>query len=378
MSSAEDLWSGVAPLKDLRRPMELIRQFTPNWFAAVMGTGIVALALNEFVSTVPALHSVAFGLWLLNAVIFILMLVIYAARWILFFQEAKRILDHSVVSMYFGCIPMALATVINGLVIFATPAVGTQAIDIAVWLWIVDVIIAIACGIAVPFLMFTRQQHSTEGMTAIWLLPIVAGEVAASSGAVLADHLSLEPGAQMIVLVSYILWGFSVPMAFCIMAILVLRLSLHKLPPTTMAPSMFLTLGPIGTGALGVLALGTVVLKIPSMALHAASLHSLGMVGGLVLWGVGVWWIGISVLSTIKYFKRGLPFNLGWWGYVFPLGVFSIATLRLGEVTGRQEFWWVAVVLVALLTVAWSYIFWRTVKGAYSGTLFVAPCLSNN
>ncbi len=358
--------------------MELIRQFTPNWFAAVMGTGIVALALNEFVSTVPALHSVAFGLWLLNAVIFILMLVIYAARWILFFQEAKRILDHSVVSMYFGCIPMALATVINGLVIFATPAVGTQAIDIAVWLWIVDVIIAIACGIAVPFLMFTRQQHSTEGMTAIWLLPIVAGEVAASSGAVLADHLSLEPGAQMIVLVSYILWGFSVPMAFCIMAILVLRLSLPKLPPTTMAPSMFLTLGPIGTGALGVLALGTVVLKIPSMALHAASLHSLGMVGGLVLWGVGVWWIGISVLSTIKYFKRGLPFNLGWWGYVFPLGVFSIATLRLGEVTGRQEFWWVAVVLVALLTVAWSYIFWRTVKGAYSGTLFVAPCLSNN
>ncbi|MBO0134055.1 hypothetical protein [Agrobacterium burrii] len=115
MLSVENLWSGVAPLKDLRRPLELIRQFTPNWFAAVMGTRIVALALNEFVLTVPALRNIAFGLWLLNSVVFIPMLVIYAARWILFFQEAKQIFDHSVVTMYFGCIPMALATVINGL-----------------------------------------------------------------------------------------------------------------------------------------------------------------------------------------------------------------------------------------------------------------------
>ncbi len=31
-----------------RRLREMVRQFTPNWFAATMGTGAPALALNQF------------------------------------------------------------------------------------------------------------------------------------------------------------------------------------------------------------------------------------------------------------------------------------------------------------------------------------------
>ena len=30
------------------------------------------------------------------------------------------------------------------------------------------------CGVAIPYFMFTRQEHSIEKMTAVWLLPIVA------------------------------------------------------------------------------------------------------------------------------------------------------------------------------------------------------------
>ena len=34
--------------------------------------------------------------------------------------------------------------------------------------------------------MFTRQTHGLERMTAVWLLPVVASEVAAVSGGLLA------------------------------------------------------------------------------------------------------------------------------------------------------------------------------------------------
>ena len=34
------------PLSQLQHPREMIRQFTPNWFAATMGTGVLALALS--------------------------------------------------------------------------------------------------------------------------------------------------------------------------------------------------------------------------------------------------------------------------------------------------------------------------------------------
>ena len=38
---------GLQPFSQLTSPMEIIRQFTPNWFAATMGTGILAIALAQ-------------------------------------------------------------------------------------------------------------------------------------------------------------------------------------------------------------------------------------------------------------------------------------------------------------------------------------------
>ena len=34
---------GIKPFSQLQHPREVIRQFTPNWFAATMGTGVLAL-----------------------------------------------------------------------------------------------------------------------------------------------------------------------------------------------------------------------------------------------------------------------------------------------------------------------------------------------
>jgi len=71
--------------------------------------------------------------------------------------------------MFFGAIPMGLATIINGFLVFGIARWGA----IAQVLWWLDAALAVACGVLIPFLMFTRQDHSIESMTAIWLLPIV-------------------------------------------------------------------------------------------------------------------------------------------------------------------------------------------------------------
>ena len=204
---------GLHPLSRLDSPREVVRQFTPNWFAATMGTGILAIALAQFGATVPVLHAVGEGLWMLNMALFALFTALYAARWIFFFDGAKRIFGHSVVSMFFGCIPMGLATIINGFLLFGLPRFGPAAIGIAETLWWIDVAMAAACGIAIPYMMFTRQSHSIDQMTAVWLLPMVAAEVAAVSGGLLAPHLA-DPQSQLLVLtLSYALWALSVPIA---------------------------------------------------------------------------------------------------------------------------------------------------------------------
>ena len=79
----------IRPLRQLEHPREVIRQFTPNWFAVTMGTGILALALPQL--PLPGMQLVGRTLWLINIGLFCLFMLLYAARWLFFFHEAKRV-----------------------------------------------------------------------------------------------------------------------------------------------------------------------------------------------------------------------------------------------------------------------------------------------
>lgn len=379
MTCANSIKPGIKPFSHLQHPREAIRQFTPNWFAATMGTGVLALALAQLPVAMPALHAFAEALWLFNIALFLLFTAVYTARWVLFFDEARRIFGHSTVSMFFGTIPMGLATIINGFLVFGLPRWGEGVIHVAEVLWWLDVAMSLACGVLIPYMMFTRQEHSIDQMTAVWLLPVVAAEVAAASGGLLAPHL-VDAHSQLVVLVtSYVLWAFSLPVAFSILTILLLRMALHKLPHENMAASSWLALGPIGTGALGMLVLGgdaPLIFAANGMPGVGEIAAGLGLVAGITLWGFGLWWMLMALLITGRYLRAGIPFNLGWWGFTFPLGVYSLATLKLASTLNLMFFSVFGCVLVALLAVMWLIVGKRTVLGAWRGELFVSPCIA--
>ena len=372
------IMGGSHPLAALSNPREAIRQFTPNWFAATMGTGILALALGQlpFVAQWP--KALGEALWFFNIVLFCLFTLMYASRWVLFFDEAKQIFGHSTVSMFFGTIPMGLATIINGFLLYGLPRWGGGVVALAEVLWWIDVTMALACGVLIPYMMFTRQQHSIDQMTAVWLLPVVAAEVAAASGGLLAPHLA-DASAQFTMLItSYVLWAYSVPVALSILVILLLRMALHKLPHESMAASSWLSLGPIGTGALGMLLLGNdapAIFAAHGMASIGGVAEGIGLIGGVLFWGLGLWWMVLALLITGRYFRKGIPFNLGWWGFTFPLGVYAVTTLKLGSMLHLTFFSFFGVVLVLMLTVMWMIVAAKTLAGAYRGNLFVSPCI---
>ncbi|WP_223471843.1 MULTISPECIES: TDT family transporter [unclassified Pseudomonas] len=369
----------LRPLSHLPRPQEAIRQFTPNWFAVVMGTGVLALALAQWPGNVPGLRLLGEGLWLFNTLLFVVFALMYTARWVLFFDEARRIFGHSTVSMFFGTIPMGLATIINGFLAFGLPRWGSGVVAVAEALWWIDVAMSLACGVLIPFLMFTRQEHRIDQMTAVWLLPVVAAEVAAASGGLLAPHLADAHGQLVMLVTSYVLWAFSLPVAFSILTILLLRMALHKLPHENMAASSWLALGPIGTGALGMLLLGNdapLIFAANGLSGVGEIAVGLGLVAGITLWGLGLWWMLMALLITARYLRAGIPFNLGWWGFTFPLGVYALTTLKLADLLGLVFFSVFGAVLVAMLVVMWLIVGRRTVLGAWHGELFVSPCIA--
>ncbi|WP_231958561.1 MULTISPECIES: TDT family transporter [Sphingomonadaceae] len=357
----------------------MIRQFTPNWFAATMGTGILALALPQVPGVGASLHPVGEALWYFNIALFTLFAGLYTARWTMFGHEARRIFGHNTVSMFIGTIPMGLATIINGFLAFGLPRFGAGVIPIAETLWWIDVAMSLACGVAIPYLMFTRHEHSLDGMTAVWLLPVVAAEVAGASGGLLAPHLADAHHQFVVLATSYVLWAYSVPVAFGILAILILRMALHKLPHESMAASSWLALGPIGTGALGMLVLGSnapAILAANGLGQIGAVAQGIGTIAGLLLWGFGLWWLALATLITIRYWRAGIPFNLGWWGYTFPLGVSTVATFKLGTTLQLGFFGIVGTVLTVALAAMWLLVGAKTVAGGWRGNLFVSPCIA--
>jgi C4-dicarboxylate transporter/malic acid transport protein len=313
-----------------------------------------------------------------DIVLYAVFTAMFAARWIFYPETIKPLLHHPLQSMFLGTLPMGLAPIINGIVLFAGPHFGTGAYSLAYGLWCCDALLAVVVAVGVPYLMFTEQNHAFERVTAVLLLPIVAPEVAASSAAVVAPHL-VGQTAQFVVGAGYLLWAISVPLAFSVLTVVFFRLVIHKLPHRDLAPSSWLTLGPIGTGALGLLTLGQAApgaFAGTTLASVAAIARDFGLIGALILWGAGVWWLAIALLFTLRYRREGLPFNLGWWGFTFPLGVYTAATLSLYRVTGFEAIAVAGVLFAILLGALWSVVLSRTVREVARGHLFYAPCLA--
>lgn len=124
------------------------------------------------------------------------------------------------------------------------------------------------------------------------------------------------------------------------MAVLVIyfqRLTLHKLPPREVIVSVFLPLGPLGQGGFAVQELGVVALKIFPLtntlpmadSLHAGEiLYVLGWIVSLIMWGFGLVWLFFAFASITR---SRFPFNMGWWGFTFPLGVFATSTVQIAK-----------------------------------------------
>ena len=172
-----------------------------------------------------------------------------------------------------------------------------------------------------------------ENITAAWLLPIVSTIVAAATGSIVAGILP-HPQLQLITIVtSYILWGKGVSLAMVVLVCYFLRLTTHQLPPKEIIVSVFLPLGPLGQGGFGIQNLGSVARQVfrdtdtlPLSMVYAGDiLYVVGFMIGTVMWGFGLVWFFFA-RATIWHMPK-FPFNMGWWGFTFPLGTYHLLDL---------------------------------------------------
>ncbi|OQD89520.1 hypothetical protein PENANT_c002G03865 [Penicillium antarcticum] len=245
----------------------------------------------------------------------------------------------------------------------------------------VDVAAAASVTLSLSFILISQRYiTSLDRITALQLLPIAATIVAAGAGAEIANILPNKQHALGTLLVSLILWGMGTPLAIAVLVIYYQRLAVHKLPPREMIVSCFLPLGPLGFGGFGIIYMGKVargLLQDPQILdpIAGRMAYVLGVFTSLLMWSFALVWL-VFALATVLY-SSPFPFNMGWWGFTFPLGVYAANTMQLGIELDLMFFKVFGTVLSGAVLLLWSVVASRTAHGAWRGTLFSAPCLRN-
>ena len=356
----------------------VVLNFTPSWFATIMGTGIASILLHNLPYNGEWLYWLSVIVFCLNIGLFCIFLFISILRYTMFPGLFMALIRHPVQSLFLGTFPMGLATIVNMVVFVCVAHWGTWAITLAWALWWIDVAIAVATCMCLPFVIMHVHQNELQKMTAVWLLPIVSTIVAAASGGIVAEILPKPQHQVWTIVTSYVLWGTGFPLAMVVMVMYFHRLTIYKIPPREVIVSVFLPLGPLGQGSFALMQLGKVCAdvfpKTDNFGPDSGKvIYSFSIVVALVIWGYGLVWLFFAIASITR---SRFPFNMGWWGFTFPLGVFAVSTCTLAKEIPSTFFKVLGTMFSIAVILLWLVVGLGTLKGALTGKLFYAPCVA--
>ena len=330
-------------------PLEVRRAapFGPNLFASVMGTGIVAVAAASLPLHVAGLRTVATVVWALDAALLVLLVAAAVRSWS--WTTVRAQLADPVMAQFWGAPPMALMTVGTGALLLGSDWIGLPAALAVDWtLWTAGTLLGLATSVLVPLRMIGSGERAFGG----WLMPVVPPMVSAASGALLASHLPEGAARQTMVLGCYALFGVSLFATLVIVPQIWQRLVQHGLGAASTVPTLWIVLGPLGQSITAANLLSGVHV-LPGQT-------AFGVLYGTVTWGFALLWVAIALTVTIRTARRGLPFALTWWSFVFPLGTLVTGTSALAARVPSVMFTGVSVVLYGALVLAWVTVAVRT------------------
>lgn len=305
------------PAGPAARPV--LERMNPAWFSIVMATGIVAIAAGlqdvEAVSTV---------LLVVAAVCYGLLVVLFAARAVLYWPAVRDDLGNHLRGSGFFTI-VAGTSVLGAAFLVVAEQLGTAKV-----LWLVALGLWAVLVYAVPVAQILREPKPeiTSGITGTWLLWVVATQGVSLLGTQVAGQFGR--GAPTVVLLCLCLWLLGIVMYIWVTTLILERLFFGRLDPQALSPTYWITMG---AAAISTLAGSILVLNAGKYELTADLVPFLkGMT--ILVWATATWWIPwLLIMGVWRYAVRrySVSFEPGWWGMVFPLGMYSTATYRLSQ-----------------------------------------------
>jgi tellurite resistance protein TehA-like permease len=295
------------------------RDLHPAYFALVMATGIVSIAC-----ALLGMQPIGIALVWANSAF-------YAALWILTAIRIARFRDLVVQDLMHHGRAVGFFTTVA-----ATCVLGSQwfilygAWQLAMWLWVAGVALWAAITYTVFALLTVKAQKPSlaEGINGGWLVSVVAAQSVSVLGTQLAPGFGAA--APHVLLFSLAMWLGAGMLYVWIISLIFYRYTFFAMSPSDLAPPYWINMGAV---AISTLAGSLLVLAAPNSPLVR---DVLPFVKGLTLmfWATATWWIPMLVILGAwrhVYSRFPLRYDPLYWGAVFPLGMYTVATFRLAQ-----------------------------------------------
>jgi tellurite resistance protein TehA-like permease len=321
----------------------------PAYFALVMATGIVSIA-----SSLLGIPFVPKALLALN-------LLFYPALWAATFLRAIRYPARFVADMSHHGRAVGFFTVVA-----ATNVLGSQFIvigeapHVAFWFWVFGIVLYVVLVYSVFTALTVKLEKPplAEGINGGWLVAVVA----AQSVAVLGAQLAPTSGApDRILFFSLAMWLGGGMLYFWIVSLIFYRYTFFVMAPSDLAPPYWINMG---AAAISTLA-GAMLSGASDLSPVVTSIHPFIRGFSLMWWATATWWIPmLLVLGVWRHVIRRFPLRYDplYWGAVFPLGMYTVATVRLSRSVDAPFLMEIPRWTVYAAVAAWTVAFLGMVK----------------
>ena len=338
--------------RSLSRTATTIRDLHPGYFAFVMATGIIST--GTFLLGPSWLSK---GLLVVASIGLVVLSTALAVRLAVFRSSVAA--DIQAPERVFGFFTIVAGIDVLGVRLGAAghPLATAILAGLATALWL-----ALTYGVPASLLLTRERDSVLGGVNGTWLLWVVSTQSLSVAASTLVPVWPLQSGLLAPAAVG--LWSVGLVLYLLLASLIMLRWLTVAMTPATLGPPYWILMG---ATAITVLA-GVRILSLP--AALPITRATAGFVEGFsfALWAFGTWWIPLLIaLGLWRHVRRHWPFSYEptLWSVVFPLGMYSVATLSFGKIAhlsfmeplGRFMLWvavaaWVVVAVAFLVRLA--------------------------
>lgn len=290
-----------------------LRRTFPGYFALVMATGIVSLAMNT-----QGLVRVARVLFAINLVAYTLLWLAGLAR----IAEAPRSVARELGDHVNG---PAFLTIVAG-----TCVLGVQCAELADWraaagaLWVLGLVLWLVLIYAffAAVTIVEPKPRLEHGLDGAWLLATVSTEAVAVLGTIVANRF---PRPDIVIFVCLVLFLAGAMLYVLVIGLIFFRWLFRPMGVHTLTPTYWINMGAV---AITTLAGASLTGKSADYPFVAVLEHFLAGFT-LFFWATGSWWIPLLVVVFAwRHLHQRAPirYDPQYWSLVFPLGMYSVAT----------------------------------------------------